>query len=289
MGIWDGRFLTGDDIPDVVTANMGNSNQAPWYAAVHIGRGNGTFDPAGSFWRSENFAGRSRIRRPERRRPGRSDRRFNKRESGLRVPGPNCTPILRRGHRRGPRTFSTLSAGRNQCSVSGKLWAPVSNRYLRRNAVVSGRSALGFALRPRDARRYRNSQPTRTKHCNYRRSTYMSFIHGPVSSLRSRTCRFVNIAKAGQAVPLTFSLGGYRGTGVLAAGYLRRERLFGEANEPADVLEETISAGGSSLAYDPFTGNYTYVWKTSKTWKNTCRMFVLRLADGTASLPKIQF
>ena len=42
-----------------------------------------------------------------------------------------------------------------------------------------------------------------------------------------------------------------------------------------------MSAGSSSLTYDPTTGLYTYVWKTDKVWAGTCRQLDLRLADGT--------
>jgi hypothetical protein len=43
----------------------------------------------------------------------------------------------------------------------------------------------------------------------------------------------------------------------------------------------TDTAGGSGLQYDPGTGTYTYVWKTSKSWAGTCQQFDLRLTDGT--------
>ena len=48
-----------------------------------------------------------------------------------------------------------------------------------------------------------------------------------------------------------------------------------------DTVEETLTAGGSSLSYDAGTDTYTYVWKTSKNWSDTCRQLVVKLADGT--------
>jgi hypothetical protein len=48
-----------------------------------------------------------------------------------------------------------------------------------------------------------------------------------------------------------------------------------------DDIEQTVTAGGSSLSYDAGTGTYTYVWKTDKTWANTCRRLTVRLSDGT--------
>jgi len=34
---------------------------------------------------------------------------------------------------------------------------------------------------------------------------------------------------------------------------------------------------------------YTYVWKTDKTWAGTCRALVVKLADGTAHTADFQF
>ena len=51
--------------------------------------------------------------------------------------------------------------------------------------------------------------------------------------------------------------------------------------DPIDELEETETAGGSSLTYDASTDRYKYVWKTDKRWAHTCRQFVPGLKDGT--------
>jgi hypothetical protein len=41
-----------------------------------------------------------------------------------------------------------------------------------------------------------------------------------------------------------------------------------------------VTAGSSSLSYNPLAGQYTYVWKTEKTWSGTCRRLVLKFTDG---------
>jgi hypothetical protein len=46
-------------------------------------------------------------------------------------------------------------------------------------------------------------------------------------------------------------------------------------------VEQTVTAGASSLQYDATTDRYTYVWKTQKAWAGTCRRLVLQLDDGT--------
>ena len=54
-------------------------------------------------------------------------------------------------------------------------------------------------------------------------------------------------------------------------------------------VEQTLSAGESSLSYDPASKTYTYVWKTDENWSNTCRLFDMRLTDGTDHIALFQF
>ena len=90
----------------------------------------------------------------------------------------------------------------------------------------------------------------------------------------------LNTVKAGSAVPIKFRLDGYQGLDVFFAGYPASAVVAcGSAAE--DAVEQTVTAGGSSLSYDAAADQYTYVWKTDKSWANTCRTFVLRLSDGS--------
>ena len=91
----------------------------------------------------------------------------------------------------------------------------------------------------------------------------------------------LNLAKAGSAVPAKFTLGGNQGLAILAAGYPKSQPIQCDATAPADPIEQTVTAGGSSLSYDASSGQYTYIWKTEKAWANTCRLLTLRLADGS--------
>jgi CSLREA domain-containing protein len=99
----------------------------------------------------------------------------------------------------------------------------------------------------------------------------------------------LNVVNAGQAVPLKFSLGGYYGLGIFAAGYPASGPIACDANEPGNVIAETLSAGGSSLSYDAASGQYSYVWKTDKSWKGTCRILVVKINDGTQHYAKFRF
>jgi len=56
-----------------------------------------------------------------------------------------------------------------------------------------------------------------------------------------------------------------------------------------DGVEETVSAGGSSLSYDASTGQYRYVWKTDKLWAGSCRQLVLQFDDGQQQRATFQF
>ena len=60
----------------------------------------------------------------------------------------------------------------------------------------------------------------------------------------------VNIAKAGSAIPVKFSLGGNRGLAIFAAGYPRVVTTVCGTGVPTEEIKTTVTAGGSSLSYD---------------------------------------
>jgi subtilisin family serine protease len=92
----------------------------------------------------------------------------------------------------------------------------------------------------------------------------------------------LNSIKAGQAVPVKFSLGGDYGLGIFMAGYPKSQQIPCDSTALVDGVEETVTAGASSLTYDAGTDRYHYVWKTPKTWQaGTCRQLVVKFVDGT--------
>jgi hypothetical protein len=97
-----------------------------------------------------------------------------------------------------------------------------------------------------------------------------------------------NWVKAGSAVPVKFSLNGDKGLNILAAGYPRSEQIPCGGGAATDVLQ-TVTAGGSSLSYDPLAGQYVYVWKTEPSWAGTCRRLEVKLVDGTVHDAKFRF
>jgi hypothetical protein len=91
----------------------------------------------------------------------------------------------------------------------------------------------------------------------------------------------LNVVKGGQGIPVRFSLGGNVGLEIFAADYPKSQQITCDSSAPVDAVEETVTAGSSSLSYDASTGQYVYVWKTNKAWAQTCRQLIIRLADGT--------
>jgi hypothetical protein len=92
----------------------------------------------------------------------------------------------------------------------------------------------------------------------------------------------INVVKAGQAIPVKFSLGGNMGLAIFAAGFPASGPIACTTG-PVDAVEETLTAGGSSLSYDASSGQYIYVWKTEKSWAASCRQLVVKFADGTST------
>jgi len=99
----------------------------------------------------------------------------------------------------------------------------------------------------------------------------------------------LNAMKAGAAVPLKFSLGGDQGLAILASGYPKSAQIKCDLTEPVDPIEETLTAGSSGLNFDAASGQYSYVWKTEKSWAGTCRDFTLKLADGSTQHAYFRF
>lgn len=98
----------------------------------------------------------------------------------------------------------------------------------------------------------------------------------------------MNAVKAGQAVPIKFSLGGNQGLSILAAGSPSLQQVSCSTSATLNTVA-TTTAGSSTLSYDSSSGQYTYVWKTSSTWAGTCGVLHVTLMDGTDHTANFQF
>lgn len=90
-----------------------------------------------------------------------------------------------------------------------------------------------------------------------------------------------NRAKAGSAIPVKFSLGGNQGLNIFAPGSPSVALIPCGSTALVDDIEQTVTAGGSSLTYDATADQYVYVWKTDPAWAGTCRQLNVKLNDGT--------
>ena len=107
-------------------------------------------------------------------------------------------------------------------------------------------------------------------------------FYSPVDKLPT-----LNAANAGRAIPVKFSLGGDQGLAIFAVGYPKSQKVYCDSSATIDMVEETVTAGSSSLSY--VDGQYHYVWKTDKAWFGTCRQLIVKLNDGSAHVANFKF
>jgi len=98
-----------------------------------------------------------------------------------------------------------------------------------------------------------------------------------------------NLIKAGSAVPVKFNLGGNQGLSIFTTGFPQSQKIACDTTALLDAVEETVTAGSSSLSYDASSDQYVYVWKTDKSWAGACRQLVVKLNDGTEHLANFKF
>jgi hypothetical protein len=105
-----------------------------------------------------------------------------------------------------------------------------------------------------------------------------------------------NKVKAGKEVEIRFKLGGFRGWDVIEDGYPISYRVScssvsSKAAKGKRNLKHHDHDHGHGhrrdLDYDD--GVYEYEWDTSKSWDDTCRVFVLKLEDGTVHEATFRF
>jgi hypothetical protein len=98
----------------------------------------------------------------------------------------------------------------------------------------------------------------------------------------------LNSVKAGQSVPVKFSLGGNRGLDIFDPGFPASSPMSCGLS-PGNTITPAVSAGGSTLQYNAASDQYSFIWKTDGSWSNSCRMLILNLKDGTQKVAYFQF
>jgi len=125
-----------------------------------------------------------------------------------------------------------------------------------------------------------------TSNCSFTVTVQYNFagFFPPVANLPA-----LNVVQAGRGIPVKFSLSGNKGLGIFAASSPSSGPIVCNSSDPATLLEETVTAGGSSVSYDPITDQYIYVWKTEPAWAGTCRQLVVQLNDGSIHRANFKF
>jgi hypothetical protein len=63
--------------------------------------------------------------------------------------------------------------------------------------------------------------------------------------------------------------------------HVLRNGLFVAGAPRERLVTQTVTADTSGLQYDASSNQYTYVWKTDKTWANSCRRLFVKFNDGS--------
>ena len=101
----------------------------------------------------------------------------------------------------------------------------------------------------------------------------------------------VNRWKAGLPVPVRFSLGSFRGSAPVAAGYPKVAPVSCSGGGEAAGSEKAAGSWTKRSVHASKHGAWTYMflWKTEKNWAGGCRQLVLKLDDGTVHRVTVQF
>ena len=82
-----------------------------------------------------------------------------------------------------------------------------------------------------------------------------------------------NAANAGSTIPVKFSLHGNQGLAIFKAGYPASASYDCGSTPPTEASEPAGSS--ESLNYAKGVDQYTFAWKTDKSWAGTCRVLIL--------------
>jgi hypothetical protein len=121
-----------------------------------------------------------------------------------------------------------------------------------------------------------NANNTATKSSSYRVVYGFSGFSQPVAAFPT-----ANPVRAGEAIPLKFSLHGNRGNDVLVAS--------SNAWTPCDASAASAATATGSLSYNASLDRYTFLATTNKAWAGTCADLTLSLRDGTTHQARFTF
>jgi len=158
------------------------------------------------------------------------------------------------------------SAGWSASDPSSGLSTASSVAIPLNTATIGSRSVAAWATD--------NVGHTASATCTYRVIFDFDGFFNPVMNAPT-----VQSWKAGDGVPISFSLAGDQGLGVIAAGYPQSSQIDCAAPPERDAGTGTSSPKGLEFKRGP--GRYKYVWITQAGWAGTCRQLIVKLIDGT--------
>jgi hypothetical protein len=158
---------------------------------------------------------------------------------------------------------------------NGQPWADQQDGHVWETYDDGGRD-LVFAI-------YLDGSSAPSYDCSAPSYDFSGFFY-PVDNLPT-----TNVVQAGRSIPVKFSLGGDQGLDIFAAGYPHSGTIPEDPDAPLDNIEQTVTAGASSLSYDATSDQYIYVWKTEKAWSGQTRQLILKLTDGSEHKAYFQF
>jgi 2',3'-cyclic-nucleotide 2'-phosphodiesterase (5'-nucleotidase family) len=97
----------------------------------------------------------------------------------------------------------------------------------------------------------------------------------------------VNTVKAGQAIPVKFSLTGNQGLNIFASGYPKVQFVSCTTGAPQGSPSKAL--GNPGLSYSAATDQYNFVWKTDKLWSGKCAVLQILFKDGTTRTALFKF
>jgi hypothetical protein len=127
------------------------------------------------------------------------------------------------------------------------------------------------------------------KSANYSVNYKFDGFRQPVDNKDASGAYIYNVAKAGSAIPLKFSLSGNQGLSIIKDGAPKVSQVNCATSAPTDTIEELATVANSGLTYDATADQYNYVWKTPTTYAGKCYKLDMVLTDGTSHVAYFKF
>jgi len=99
----------------------------------------------------------------------------------------------------------------------------------------------------------------------------------------------LNIAIAGNVIPVKFSLNGDKGLDIFAAGTPTVEKVYCPITYDKNVVEKYVTLTDPLLSYNATKDKYKFTWQTDAAWAGTCQLFTIELNDGTTHTALFKF